>query len=164
MPKVTTALPCRPDPPGKSAHGTHLAGYMLMTEHLPPAQTRAPDSLENWLHASNADQPQDYVHYLAREMAPMIRALMLMAAMAFGIAVLASNFIRPSTMPLLLRLLPVPLLLLAATVARRVQRPRSLSLLALTCVLLLEIGINLSSIGRLQGQPLVLPGDRKSVV
>jgi len=131
---------------------------MPMIEHLPPAETRAPDSFESWLHASHADQPRDYAHYLARQMAPMIRALMLMAAVAFGIAILASHFIRPSTVPLLLRLLPVPMLLLAATVARRVQQPRSLSLLALTCVALLEIGINLNSIGRLHGQPLVLPG------
>ena len=131
---------------------------MPMTEQLPSAETRAPDSFESWLHAGHADQPQDYAHYLARQMAPMIRALMLMATAAFGLAVLASHFIRPSSVPLLLRLLPVPLLLLAATVARRVQRPRSLSLLTLTCVVLLEIGINLSSIGRPQGQPLVLPG------
>ena len=33
-----------------------------------------------------------------------------------------------------------------------------LSLLALSCVLLLEIGINLNSIGRLPGQPWVIPG------
>jgi diguanylate cyclase (GGDEF)-like protein len=135
-----------------------LLALTLMTEHLPAAETRMPDSFESWQSADSADQPPDYVDYLARQMAPMIRALMLVAAVAFGIAVIATNFIRPSTVPLLLRLLPVPLLLLAATVARRVQRPRSLSLLALTCVLLLEIGINLSSIGRLQGQPLVLPG------
>ncbi len=109
-------------------------------------------------HPGNADQRREYSRYLARQMGPMIHALMLMAALAYGVAVIASTLIRGSPLPLSWRLaLLLPLLLVAAS-ARRVRRPRLLSALALLCVLLLEIGINLNGIGRLPGQPWVIPG------
>ncbi|MBV8157587.1 MAG: GGDEF domain-containing protein, partial [Dyella sp.] len=45
-----------------------------------------------------------------------------------------------------------------ALVTRRETRPMPLSLIALTCVLLLEVGVNLNGIGQAPGQRLVLPG------
>ena len=113
---------------------------------------------EHRQHASDAGQRREYRHYLARQMGPMIRALMLVATLAYGVAVIASALVRSSPLPLLLRLSLMLPLLLIAVVARHVRRPQALSLLALVCVLLLEIGINLNSFGRLPGQPLVMPG------
>jgi diguanylate cyclase (GGDEF)-like protein len=113
---------------------------------------------EHRQHARNIDQRREYSRYLARQMGPMIQALMLMATLAYGVAVIASTLVRSSPLPLLLRLAPVLPLLLVTVAARRVRRPRLLSLLALLCVLLLEIGINLNSACRLPGQPWVIPG------
>ncbi|MFC5524264.1 diguanylate cyclase [Rhodanobacter ginsengisoli] len=109
-------------------------------------------------HDSDPDQRREYAHYLARQMGPMIHALMLVATLAYGVAVVASTFVRQSPLPVLLRLAPLLPLLLVTTAARRARRPNLLSLLALSCVLLLEIGINLNSVGRLPGQPWVIPG------
>ena len=109
-------------------------------------------------HASDPDQRREYSHYLARQMGPMIHALMLMATLAYEVAVIASALIRSSSVPLLLRLALLLLLLLVAMAARHVRRPQALSLLALLCVLLLEIGINFNGLGRLQGRPWALPG------
>jgi diguanylate cyclase (GGDEF)-like protein len=108
--------------------------------------------------ADDTDQRREYAHYLARQMGPMIHALMLMAALAYAVAIAASALVRVSPLPLLLRLAPLPLLLLVAMLARQVQRPQLLSLLALLCVLLLEIGINLHGIGHVPGQPWIMPG------
>lgn len=108
--------------------------------------------------AYDPDQRLDYAQYLAQKMGPMIHALMLMATLAYTAGIIASSFLRPSVVPLLLRLAPLPPLLMVATATRYVRRPRLLSLLALSCVLLLEIGISLNSFGRLQGQPWILPG------
>ena len=113
---------------------------------------------EHRQRTSDLDQRREYSHYLARQMGPMIHALMLMATLAYGVAVIASMLIRSSPVPLLLRLTLLLPLLLVAMAARHVWRPRVLSGLALLCVLLLEIGINLNSIGRLPGQPWVMPG------
>lgn len=109
-------------------------------------------------HADDPDQRREYAHYRARQMGPMIHALMLVATLAYGLAVVASTFVRESPLPVLLRLAPLLPLLLVTTAARRVRQPALLSLLALSCVLLLEIGINLNSIGRIPGQPWVIPG------
>ncbi|WP_426701750.1 GGDEF domain-containing protein [Rhodanobacter sp. Col0626] len=109
-------------------------------------------------HAEDPEQRREYARYLARQMGPMIHALMLMATLSYTVAIIASSFVRPSSVPLLLRLAPLPLLVMVASAAKYVRRPRLLSLLALSCVLLLEIGINLNGIGRLHGQPWVLPG------
>jgi diguanylate cyclase (GGDEF)-like protein len=113
---------------------------------------------EHRQHARDTDQRREYSRYLARQMGPMIHALMLMATLAYGVAAIASALIRSSPLPLLLRLALLLPLLLVATAARKAQRPRLLSALALLCVLLLEIGINLNSIGRPPGQPWVIPG------
>lgn len=109
-------------------------------------------------HRGDPDQRRQYSHYLARQMGPMIHALMLMATLSYGVAVIASSLIRSSPVPVLLRLsLLLPLLLVAAA-TRHLRRPRLLSGLALLCVALLEIGINLNSAGRMPGQPWVIPG------
>jgi len=113
---------------------------------------------EHRQNTSDPDQHREYSHYLARQMGPMIHALMLMAALAYGVSVIASTLIRSSSVSLLLRLALLLPLLLVATIARHVRRPQALSVLALLCVLLLEIGINFNGIGRLQGQPWVMPG------
>lgn len=111
-------------------------------------------------HTDAPDQRRghEYAVYLARQMGPMIHALMLMGAFAYVVGTAAHAFLSASPIPLWVRLAPAALLLLVASATRRVQRPLSLSLLALLCLLLLEIGINLNGIGRIQGQPWVLPG------
>jgi diguanylate cyclase (GGDEF)-like protein len=111
-------------------------------------------------HADDAAQlgGHEYAVYLARQMGPMIHALMLVAVGAYVVGTLARALLSESPIPLWVRLAPAAALLLVASITRRVQRPRSLSLLALLCLLLLEIGINLNGIGRIQGQPWVLPG------
>jgi diguanylate cyclase (GGDEF)-like protein len=113
---------------------------------------------ESRRHAGDADQRREYVRYLARQRAPMIHALMLVATLAYGMAAIVSTFIRDSALPLPLRLAPMLPLLLVTLVTRRVREPRHLSLLALLCVLLLESGINLNSIGHVQGASGVMPG------
>ncbi|WP_460875830.1 GGDEF domain-containing protein [Rhodanobacter koreensis] len=114
--------------------------------------------LTNRQLADNPDQHRDYTRYLAQRMGPMIHALMLMAGLAYLVAMVAGTLVHASPLPLSLRLAPVLPLLLLAAVARRVQHPRLLSLLALLCVALLEIGVNLDGIGHLPGQPWIMPG------
>ncbi|MBB6188151.1 GGDEF domain-containing protein [Rhodanobacter sp. MP7CTX1] len=109
-------------------------------------------------HSCEPDQRREYTQYLAQRMRPMIQALMLVACLAYVAATAASTLVAASSLPLLLRLTPALPLLLVATAATRVRRPLSLSLLALSCVLLLEIGINLNGMGHVRGQPWVLPG------
>lgn len=113
---------------------------------------------ESRRHADDADQRREYVRYLARQRGPMIHALMLVATLAYAVAAIASTFIRSSALPLPLRLAPLLPLLLVAVTARRASEPRHLSLLALLCVLLLEGGINLNSIGSVHGGSGVMPG------
>lgn len=101
---------------------------------------------------------RDYTHYLARQMGPMIHALMLMGSLGYVVALVAGSLLRSPIVPLWLRLLPVAPLLLGAAIARGVRQPQLLSVLALSCVLWLEIGINLGGYGRTPGQPWILPG------
>lgn len=108
-----------------------------------------------------ADDPghrREYMHYLAQRMAPAIHALTLLAVVAYLLAAGGRAFVSASPVPLPLRLAPALPLALLAWVARREKRPVQLSLLALGCVLLLEIGVNLNGIGQVPGQRLVLPG------
>src|SRR5690606_18057238 len=112
---------------------------------------------ESRRHTDDADQRREYVRYLARQRGPMIHALMLVATLAYAVAAIASTFIRSSALPLPLRLAPLLPLLLVAMTARRASEPRHLSLLALLCVLLLEGGINLNSIGNVHGASGVMP-------
>ncbi|WP_130619346.1 GGDEF domain-containing protein [Dyella amyloliquefaciens] len=100
----------------------------------------------------------EYTHYLARRMAPAIHALTLLAVVAYLLAAGGRALVSSSPVPLLLRLAPAVPLALLAVVTRRESRPMPLSLIALTCVLLLEVGVNLNGIGQASGQRLVLPG------
>ena len=109
-------------------------------------------------HAGSLDQHREYTRYLAQRMGPMIHALMLVAVLAYLTATAAGVLFHTSSLPLSLRLAPIPPLLLVAAAAQRVRQPRLLSLLALLCILLLEIGINLNGVGVVQGKPLILPG------
>lgn len=112
----------------------------------------------NRQHTGNPDQRHEYTQYLAQRMGPMIHALMLVAMLAYVGATGIGALFHVSSLPLSLRLAPIPPLLLVVSIARRVQKPWLLSLLALLCVLLLEIGINLNGMGRPPAEPLVLPG------
>jgi diguanylate cyclase len=109
-------------------------------------------------HNGDPDQRREYTQYLAQRMRPMIQALMLVACLAYVAATAASTLVAASSLPLLLRLTPALPLLLVAAAATRVQRPLPLSLLTLSCVLMLEIGIILNGMGHVRGQPWVLPG------
>jgi diguanylate cyclase len=112
-------------------------------------------------HEQRTDQAghrREYAHYLARRMAPAIHALTLLAVAAYLVAVVGRTFVAPSPLPWPVRLAPVIPLACVALLARREKRPTPLSLLALGCVLMLEIGINLNGFGQAPGQRLVLPG------
>ncbi len=107
---------------------------------------------------ADANQRREFTHYLAQRMRPVIRALMLVAVFGYVAGTAASALVAASTVPLWLRLLPMLPLLLVAACSGRAQRPWQLSVLTLSCVLLLEIGSNLNGFGRLQGLPWVMPG------
>ncbi len=108
--------------------------------------------------ADDSGYRSEYMHYLARRMAPAIHALTLLAVLAYLLAAGGRALVSPSPVPLLLRLAPSVPLALLALMARRETRPIQLSLLALACVVLLEVGVNLNGIGQVPGQRLVLPG------
>ncbi|MEP7186571.1 MAG: GGDEF domain-containing protein [Rhodanobacter sp.] len=110
--------------------------------------------------AVDSYSPGEYRQYLARHMRPMIRALMLAAVLVYGIGVSASSLLQvtPQQLPLWLRLAPMVPLLMVAVATHFSRRPWVLSALTLSCVLLLQIGFNLNSIGHIQGQPHVIPG------
>lgn len=110
------------------------------------------------LDRTSAAERQDYRQYLAGQMGPMIHALMLVGSLAFVVSLVAGSLLRAPILPLWLRLLPVLPLLVGAAMARSVRQPQLLSVLALSCVLWLEIGINLGGYGRVIGQPWILPG------
>ena len=108
-----------------------------------------------------ADDPshrREYMHYLAQRMGPATHALTLLAVFAYLLAAGGRALVSPSPVPLPVRLAPVVPLFLLALLSRREKRPVQLSLLALSCVLILEVGINLNGIGQVPGQRLVLPG------
>jgi diguanylate cyclase (GGDEF)-like protein len=135
-----------------------LLDTAVMPASPPPPETRMRRLFTSRQHADDPDQRREYAHYLAGQMGPMIHALMLVAVLAYTVATAASALVRSSPLPLWLRLAPALLLLLVAAATGRVRQPVLLSMLTLLCVLLLEIGINLSGIGHVQGQPWVLPG------
>ena len=107
---------------------------------------------------ADPNQRREFTHYLAQRMRPVIHALMLVSVFGYVAATGASALAAASTVPLWLRLAPVLPLLLLATATVRAGRPWQLSVLTLSCVLLLEIGSNLNGIDRLQGLAWVMPG------
>lgn len=108
--------------------------------------------------AGNTEQRREYSHYLAQQMGPMIHALMLVGALSYLVAVIASTLVNHSSLPLWLRLVPLPPLLLVASSTRYVRQPRLLSSLTLLCIVLLEIGINLNGVDDVHRRSVVLPG------
>lgn len=160
MPKVMTAHFSRFDSGDWWDHGIHFATFLRVIRYRTyfTHETRMPAPFESRPRTDDPDQRHEYVRYLARQRGPMIHALMLAATLAYGVAAIASTFLRNSALPLPLRLAPMLPLLLVAMVTRRVREPWQLSVLALLCVLLLEIGINLNSIGHIQGPSGVMPG------
>ena len=100
----------------------------------------------------------DYTQYVAQHMRPVLHALMLVAVLGYVAGTITSALAADTPLPLWLRLAPVlPLLLVAAATARQTS-PLVLSLLALACATLLEIGISLNGIGREHALAWVLPG------
>ncbi|WP_267225517.1 GGDEF domain-containing protein [Dyella silvae] len=118
--------------------------------------------MDNWLakqqRTDDLSHRREYTQYLAHRMAPAIHALTLLAVLAYLLAAGGRALVTASPVPLLVRFAPSVPLALLALVARREKRPVQLSLLALSCVLLLEVGVNLNGIGQAPGQRLVLPG------
>lgn len=121
---------------------------------------KSPDSGSAEAAHGGCPPGQEYRYYLARQMRPMIRALMVSGMLVYGLGVLVSELLHAGSHPLALwvRLAPVVPLLLVATATRYVRRPWLLSLLTLTCILLLEVGINLNGLGHVDGPPRIMPG------
>ncbi len=128
-----------------------------MDSHQPSAERRL-RALFLDRGAGDPKARREYRHYLARQMTPMAHALMLVAVAAYLVATGVSAFVSASSLPMAWRLAPALPLLLVAAATGRARSPLALSLLTLLCVLLLEIGINLNGLGRVQGLPWVLPG------
>ena len=109
-------------------------------------------------HAETAEQRTQHARYLAERMAPMIRALLAMAVVLYLFTTITRTVLGVHPAALGWRLaLAVPLVLIALA-ARRTQRPTPLSLLALGCLLLLEVGISLNTLDLAPGQPWIMPG------
>lgn len=101
----------------------------------------------------------EYRHYLAGQMRPLIRALMMGALLFYGIGLAASGLLHATQqLPLWLRLAPMAPLLVIALATPHARRPWVLSSLALGYVLLLEVGINLNGAAHIAGASRVIPG------
>lgn len=109
-------------------------------------------------HHDERERRREYLYYLLRQRRPMVHALLMTASLAYAGAVIIGTFIRPLALPLWMRLAPVPLMLLTTLASRHARKPWQLSTLALTCVLLLEIGINLNSLSDPHRSDGILPG------
>jgi diguanylate cyclase (GGDEF)-like protein len=133
-----------------------------MEAHPPSVDPSSQDSfLRRALLGRDADDRKarhEYRQYMAQQMGPMVHALMLVAVAAYLVAACVSALVSASSLPFVLRMAPVLPLLAVAMITRRVRSPLTLSLVTLSCVLLLEIGINLNGLGRAQGLLWVLPG------
>jgi diguanylate cyclase len=116
------------------------------------------ESLKTIPDPGDPRQHRQFTLYLAQRMGPLMHALMLVAACSYFLATCGRAIVGDSSVPLLLRLAPLLPMLLAAIAVRRVKQPFLLSLLALSCVLMVEIGVNLNGFGQMAGPRLVLPG------
>lgn len=112
----------------------------------------------HWQQPDDATFRREYVLYLAQRMGPMIHALMTVALCACLLGVVARGLIGAAPDQLIWLLVPAPPLLLVTVAARRCREPLTLRVLALLCVVLLEIGINLSGMNLPIGAPQPLPG------
>ena len=114
--------------------------------------------LTHWQQPDNVALRREYTLYLAQRMGPMIHALMTVALCAWLLGVVARGLVGATPDQLIWLLLPTPPLLLVIVAARRSRNPLTLRVLALLCVALLEIGINLNGMDLPIGAPQPLPG------
>lgn len=103
-------------------------------------------------------QRRDYARYLVRRLRPAFRALMLVALCGYLAATMASALAEPTSIPLAWRLAPALPILLISLFARDLRQPLTISVLALVCIAMLEVGVNLNGIGRVHGLSWVMPG------
>ena len=111
-----------------------------------------------WQPANDAAFHRDYASYLAQRMGPMIHALMAVALCAYLLGVVTRGLVGAPPTALLWQLIPALPLLLVVIAARQCREPLTLRMLALLCVMLLEIGINLVGSDTLSGTSRPLPG------
>src|SRR5574337_1556666 len=123
-----------------------------------PCRTPMQRPFTRWQPADNAAFRRDYAGYLAQRMGPMIHALMVVALCAWLLGVAVRGLVGAAPTQLLWQLLPALPLLLVIIATRQCSEPLPLRMLALLCVTLLEIGINLDSIGAHAGARPPLPG------
>jgi diguanylate cyclase (GGDEF)-like protein len=116
---------------------------------LPPTHWQPPD---------DAAFRRDYAGYLAQRLGPMIHALMAVALCAYLLGVAMRGLVGAPPAQLIWQLVPAPPLLLVIIAARQCREPLPLRMLALLCVVLLEIGINLNGLGSVPGAREPLPG------
>jgi diguanylate cyclase (GGDEF)-like protein len=119
---------------------------------------RMPFSPTPWQPSDDAAFHHDYAGYLAQRMGPMIHALMTVALCAYLLGVAMRGLVGASPAQLMWQLIPTPPLLLVIIAARQCREPLPLRMLALLCVMLLEIGINLQGMGSAAGPHQPLPG------
>lgn len=100
----------------------------------------------------------EYATYSALHMGPLVRALILSTTIGYAGLIVVGELITISQLSVSVRLSPTLLLLSIAIVVGRTRHPLALSLLTLTAVLMLQIGINLNGFGVVGGLRWVLPG------
>ena len=128
---------------------------------IPLLSPEAPTADRN--AAANPVRPafaqDEYRRYLAGQMQPLIRALMVVALLAYGIGVALSALLHATQeLPVWLRLAPMAPLLMIIIATAHARQPWVLSSLTLGCLLMLEVGINLSGAGHIVGASRVIPG------
>ncbi len=107
--------------------------------------------------AETTQQRKQNARYLAKRMAPMIRALLLMAVVLYFVATIVRIPGITAAASGWGLLLAVPLALIALA-ARRTHKPAPLSLLALACLFVLEVAISVNAVGVAPGQAWVMLG------
>ena len=117
-----------------------------------------PSSPTHWQQPDNAASSREYALYLAQRLGPMIHALMTVALCAWLLGVVARGLVGATPDQLIWLLIPASPLLLVIVAARRCREPMTLRVLALLCVVLLEIGINLNGTDLRSGASQPLPG------
>ena len=112
----------------------------------------------HWQSPDDTAFRRDYANYRAQRMGPMIHALMAVALCAYLLGVVIRGLVGAPPTQLMWQLTPALPLLLVIIAARQCREPLLLRLLALLCVVLLEIGINLTGIDSLHNAHQPLPG------
>ena len=100
----------------------------------------------SWQPSDDATFRRDYAGYLAQRMGPMIHALMVVALCSWLMGVVVRGLFGAGPAQLFWQLAPAAPLLLVVIAVRECREPLTLRMLTLLCVVLLEIGINLTGI------------------